>query len=113
MFLVSPHSQPYMRSSPRFLPKHALQTAVESKHTEYGNLCRELNMHLHPIAFDILGTVGPGTELGLGVLPNILLRESRTNLRVDTVKLFHTSALVLQSIAVSVNRRLLTITSPT
>ncbi len=58
----------------------ALQQAEATKHSTYGELCTPSSflpegLELHPIAFDIYGSIGPGAEKGLNPYSNSFLRK--------------------------------------
>ncbi len=61
-------------------PMWALQQAETTKHSTYGALCTPSSflpegLELHPIAFDIYGSIGPSAEKGLNPLFEFILRK--------------------------------------
>ncbi len=89
----------------------ALQQAEATKHSTYGALCTPSSflpegLELHPIAFDIYGSIGPSAEKGLNPLFEFISRKKGTSPSTERrAVLTQLSSTVLQLSAVAINRR--------
>ena len=106
--VVSPRSASHRVSSSA---SHAhIASKEREKRVHYRSLCDYYGIDLHPMVMDVYGCVGEGFDIGAQRVANFIAIKKGSSPSVEKHRLLtRLSSLVLQYVAVSVNRRKLNV----
>lgn len=103
--IISPHSSPYNRTSNQS-SSQSLRKAEAAKIAKYGEPCSQEDVVFHPMAMDVYGSLGPGTEKGLLKIAEVIADRKGTTPRHElTVLKLKVSSHVTRMTALALNRR--------
>ena len=100
--VISPHSHTYSTR----VSGQAIAAREREKRRQYRRVCESTNMELHPMVIDIYGRIGEGFEKGAQRIASFMAGKKGTSPLTEKINLLTTlTSLVVQCVAISINRR--------